>query len=167
MNFTIRRATAGDETFLWQMLYYAAHMDEEPGMTVESAKMNPDLAYYVENWGAGSADVGFIAIAPDGSLAGAAWIRLMPPSSPLYRYVAADVPELAIAVAPGSIGSGAGTALMRSVLDEARDRHHTIALSVRATNPAKRLYERFGFATVVSIRNRVGTESFVMRCDLV
>ncbi len=167
MNFAIRRARAGDEAFLWQMLYYAAHMDEEPGVTVESAKTNPDLAYYVENWGGGAADVGFIAIAPDGSPAGAAWIRLMPPASPLYRHVSADIPELAIAVAPESIGSGAGTALMRSVLDGARDRHHAIALSVRATNPAKRLYERVGFKPVATIRNRVGSESFIMRCDLV
>jgi len=166
MKFSIRRAIAGDEPFLWQMLYYAAHMDEELGVSAESAKTNPDLIYYVENWGSGSADLGFVATSPDGSLAGAAWIRVMPPSSLLYQYVASDIPELAIAVAQAFIGSGAGTALMCALLEAARGRHKAIVLSVRANNPAKRLYERVGFKTVATIRNRVGSESSIMLCDL-
>ncbi len=165
MNFTIRSAYAGDEAFLWQMLYYAAHMDEEPGVAAESAKTNPDLAYYVEHWGSGSADLGFIATASDGAMAGAAWIRLMPPTSLLYRYVPSAIPELAIAVEPTYIGSGAGSALMPAILEAARGSHKGIVLSVRANNPARRLYERCGFARVATTRNRVGTQSFIMLCD--
>jgi ribosomal protein S18 acetylase RimI-like enzyme len=165
MNCTVRRAIAADEPFLWQMLYYAAHMDED-GVLAESARTNPDLLGYVENWGEREGDLGLIAEMDLRQSAGAAWIRIMPADSPLYRIVARGIPELAIAVAPECIGSGIGTRLLTALLDAARKQHRSIALSVRASNPAKRLYERLGFKTVKSIINRVGTESFVMLCDL-
>ncbi len=77
MNYTIRPALKFDEPFLWQMLYYAAHMDEN-GVAPESAQTNPDLAYYVENWTRREGDLGFVAISSNGSSIGAAWISVMP-----------------------------------------------------------------------------------------
>jgi GNAT superfamily N-acetyltransferase len=120
MNYEIRPARKEDEEFLWQMLYYAAHMDEQ-GVAAESARTDPNLA---------------------------------------------ETPELAIAVAPEQLGTGVGTLLLARLLDDARRIHRAIALSVRADNPAKRLYERMGFVTVASITNRVGTESLLMRVEL-
>src|SRR2546426_4312719 len=141
INYQIRPAIKSDEPFLWQMLYYASHMDEE-GAAPESAKTNPDLRGYVEDWSERPGDIGFIAQAQVGEHAGAAWIRVMPDESPLYRVVARGIPELAIAVAPKHVGKGAGALLLRYLLEEARGSHRAIALSVRADNPAKRLYER-------------------------
>lgn len=161
MDFFIRPADKSDEAYLWRMLYYAAHMDED-GVAPETAMSNPDLAPYVENWRNRAGDLGFIAVSEDGEPAGAAWIRVMPAESPLYRWVAARTPELAIAVAPAFAGMGAGTKLLRYLIPAARAICPAIVLSVRANNPAKRLYERFGFATVARIVNRVGSESFVM-----
>lgn len=165
MKFTIRPALKSDEPLLWRMLYFAAHMDEE-GSAPESAKTNPDLAPYVEKWTERAGDLGFIAVGEDGTPAGAAWIRVMPAESPLYRWVAPQTPELAIAVAPEFVGQGVGTELMRHLPPAARAIYPAFALSVRANNPAKRLYERFGFATVARITNRVGTQSFVMLLQL-
>jgi ribosomal protein S18 acetylase RimI-like enzyme len=165
MNHRLRLATRNDEPFLWQMLYYAAHMDEE-GASPESAKNNPDLAGYVEEWGERAGDLGIIAIADDGHDAGAAWIRVMPPASPLYRVVAPGIPELAIAVAPECIGTGVGTILLRALLEEAHRTHRAIVLSVRASNPAQRLYARAGFTTIAEVTNRAGTISHVMQIDL-
>ena len=165
MNYQIRPAIKSDEPFLWQMLYYAAHMDED-GASLESAKTNPDLMSYVEHWGERAGDVGFIAQVPDGEPAGAAWIRVMPDDSPLYQVVARSIPELAIAIAPEHIGKGAGALLLRHLLEAARGPHRAITLSVRASNPAKRLYERLGFVTVAEIKNRVGTASLVMKVVL-
>ena len=65
MNHPIRSATAADEPFLWQMLYYAAHMDEDDAAG-ESARTNPDLRGYVARWGERARDIGIIALAPDG-----------------------------------------------------------------------------------------------------
>jgi GNAT superfamily N-acetyltransferase len=162
MGFDIRPARKEDEPFLWQMLYYAAHMDEEQGVTPESAKTDPSLAYYVEDWADSPGDLGFVASSAEGSLIGAAWIRVMPRTSLLYRHVPSGTPELAIAVEPASIGAGVGTALLGRLLEEACGVHRSIALSVRTKNPAKRLYCRMGFETVAQVTNRVGTESLVM-----
>ena len=60
MIYTIRPIQATDEAFLWQMLFYAAHMHEEAGKTVADARQNPDLAKYVSNWGR-PGDLGFVA----------------------------------------------------------------------------------------------------------
>ena len=164
MQCTLRPVTTADEPFLWEMLYYAAHMDEgeEP---LESAKTNPDLAPYVTNWG-GTGDVGVIAIySTTEAKVGAAWARRMPRGSPLYDYADPSLPELAIAVRPESLGSGIGSALLRRLLEEARNVHPGMVLSVRANNPAKRLYERLGFVVVAEIANRVGGKSAVMKID--
>ena len=147
------------------MLYYAAHMDEsdEPP---ESARSNPDLQPYVEGFGR-RGDVGVIALdRATQAKAGAAWIRLMPAGWPLHRYVDATVPELAIAVAPEHLGQGAGSQMIAKVLAAAAAIYPAVALSVRANNPAKRLYERMGFATVAEITNRVGGQSLIMRAIL-
>ena len=162
MDYRIRLVTTEDESFLWEMLYYAAHMDEgeEP---LESAKTNPDLAPYVTNWG-GTGDVGVIAIdSQTQAKVGAAWVRRMPSGSPAYDYVDPGLPELAIAVRPESRGSGIGSAMLTRLLEEARHVHPGMVLSVRANDPAKRLYERLGFVIVAQIENRVGGKSAVMK----
>lgn len=161
MNYSIRAAFQTDESFLWRMLYYAAHMDED-GAPAESARTNPDLAYYVENWMTRAGDLGWIAVGPFGSPIGAAWIRVMPATSPLYKYVASGTPELAIATMPEYIGRGLGSMLLEHLLGDALTIVPEIVLSVRANNPARRLYERFGFEVIAELTNRVGTRSYVM-----
>jgi GNAT superfamily N-acetyltransferase len=140
-------------------------MDED-GEAVESARTNPDLRDYVSGWGERAGDIGVIALAPDCGEVGASWARVMPAQSPLYRFVVQGTPEVAIAVAPDHLGAGAGTLLLRCLLEAASCSHPRLALSVRAGNPAKRLYERLGFVTVGSITNRVGGTSYVMEIVL-
>jgi len=161
MNYSIRAALQTDESFLWRMLYYAAHMDED-GAPPESARTNPDLNYYVENWMERAGDLGYIAQGPFGSALGAAWIRVMPAASPLYKYIATGTPELAVATMPEHVGRGLGSMLLECLLGNALITVPAVALSVRANNPARRLYERFGFEVVAELTNRVGTRSYVM-----
>lgn len=166
MTYIVRRAGENDEEFLWQMLFYAAHMDEEPGATVADAKTNPALTPYVENWNSRREDLGLVALAPDSSMAGGAWLRVIP-SNPLYQFVPTGTAELAIATLPKHIGKGAGSILLRELLETARDQdRQTIVLSVRVGNPAQRLYERHGFRSIAEIVNRVGTKSLVMTVEL-
>ena len=92
MMYKIRAAVADDHPFLWQMLYYAAHMYES-GESPESARLNSDLRPYVEGFGR-PGDLGVIAIDPaTNAEAGAAWLRTMPPPWPLYRFVDAGRPN--------------------------------------------------------------------------
>jgi ribosomal protein S18 acetylase RimI-like enzyme len=158
VNPIIRLAIKEDEPFLWDILYYAAHMDEDAGVSPESAKTNPDLVKYVKDWGR-ETDIGSIAFEPDcNQLIGAAWIRLLA--------VDDTTPELAIAVLPQYVGRGIGTLLLQHLLEVAKQRYPRMALSVRTTNPAKRLYERMGFVVTEEIVNRVGTASVNMVIDL-
>jgi [ribosomal protein S18]-alanine N-acetyltransferase len=78
----------------------------------------------------------------------------------------ADV--LTLAVAPAYWGQGAGTALLRALVDEAGQRGHTeVMLEVRKDNPrARGLYLRHGF-TEIGIRRGYyqpsGVDAVVMR----
>jgi GNAT superfamily N-acetyltransferase len=165
MKYILRAAVPDDQPFLWQMLYYAAHMNESDE-SAELACANPDLAPYVEGFGRPD-DFGVIALdAATGAGAGAAWIRRMPANWPLYRFVDASTPELAIAVTPPHIGRGAGSLMLARLIADTAANHSAIALSVRANNPAKALYERLGFTIVTEITNRIGGKSFIMKVAL-
>jgi hypothetical protein len=59
MNCRFRLIAPTDEPFLWEMLYYAAHVDEEPGGSIETAKRSPFLTKYVTYWGR-PGDLGFV-----------------------------------------------------------------------------------------------------------
>ena len=166
MNPIIRMATQDDEPFLWEMLYFAAHMDEDGEVSSEAAKQNPDLVKYVNGWGR-ETDIGCIALEPHSNQPiGAAWIRLLIANEKTTSYVDDITPELAIAVQPGYLGSGVGTLLLQHLLEAAKQRYPRVVLSVRAINPAKRLYERMGFVVTGEIANRVGTPSSYMVVQL-
>jgi ribosomal protein S18 acetylase RimI-like enzyme len=167
LKYTIRSATPADEPILWDMLFYAANMAEDGATSSEAAKTHPYLAEFVAGWGR-PGDLGVIAIDTAGDQAlGAAWLRRLSGPEKRYAAVADGVPELAIAVAPAATGQGIGGALLGALLAQARGQYSAIALSVRASNPARRLYERNGFVVVDTITNRVGGQSFVMLVELV
>jgi ribosomal protein S18 acetylase RimI-like enzyme len=167
LTYSIRPAIPADEPILWDMLFYAANMAEDGAISSQAAKTHPYLAEFVAGWGR-PGDLGVIAIdIADGHTLGAAWLRRLSGPEKRYAAVADGVPELAIAVAPAAIGQGIGGALLSALLDLARGQYSAVALSVRASNPARRLYERHGFAVVDTITNRVGGRSFVMMIELV
>ena len=65
-----------------------------------------------------------------------------------YGYVADDVPELSMAILPDYRGQGIGTQLISHMLDYTKGKYASVSLSVSPNNPARRLYERFGFKLV-------------------
>lgn len=160
---SVRPAEAGDVDFLWSMLFYAAHADEQPGATVQSIRHDPDLQRYLEGWGTRPGDAGVLALDGDEPV-GAAWLRLfIGGETGLVTFVAPDVPELAIAVVPGRVGGGVGSSMLARLLADADAVGvPAVVLSARADNPAVRLYQRHGFTVTDRIVNRVGTESVKM-----
>ncbi|MET8367613.1 GNAT family N-acetyltransferase [Micromonospora sp. NPDC005252] len=111
---------------------------------------DPALAHYVTGW-MRPTDVGVVAVDPAHRPLGAAWFRHLSAEDPGYGYVADDVPELTIGVRREWRGRGVGRALLRAVLDAARDRGiRTVSLSVERANAAARLYASEGFRTVES-----------------
>jgi ribosomal protein S18 acetylase RimI-like enzyme len=161
--YLLRLATAADEPFLWDMLFYAARMEQDGATSPAAAQAHPFLAPYVERWGR-PGDLGLLALDPaDRQPAGAAWLRLLGGSA-LHEPGGDDrVPELAIAVHPRAQGRGLGTLLLAELLRLARGHYPAIVLSVREDNPACRLYQRHGFEITETVVNRVGGKSLVMQ----
>lgn len=162
MTTTIRPATAADEPFLWEMLFEAAHAgDDLTGP--DDLRALPDLARYVAGWGR-PGDLGVVAVDDGGTPLGAAWVRLLTGDDAGYGHVDDETPELAIATVPGRRAAGTGTRLLTAVVAAARGHHPGVCLSVRADNPARRLYERAGFRAVPGsdITNRAGSTSITM-----
>ncbi len=165
MTYQTRLASSHDVEFLWEMLFYASHSDEDAGVSgPQELKSLPELARYVTGFGAPT-DLGVIALAADsGELAGAAWFRLLTGDQRGYGWVNDLSPELAIATGPAHRGRGAGRRMLERLLPLALEHHEMVSLSCRMQNPARRLYERMGFELVPGSEkpNRVGGTSGVM-----
>ncbi|MCP2292579.1 GNAT family N-acetyltransferase [Nocardia amikacinitolerans] len=161
ISASLRPAVTADEPFLWAMLYEASHAADQ-GLTVADLATIPALARYVAKWGL-DGDLGVIG-GPAESPSGAAWLRLLTGADAGYGYVDDTTPELAIAVAPRARGTGLGTAMLERLVADAAGRYPAVSLSVREENPARRLYQRMGFADVDGSRivNRAGTTSVTM-----
>jgi mannose-6-phosphate isomerase-like protein (cupin superfamily)/ribosomal protein S18 acetylase RimI-like enzyme len=163
VRYRFRPILVTDEPFLWEMLYHAAHVDEEAGGSVEKMKNNPFLTKYVVHWGR-PGDLGFVAEdAETHQRIGAAWLRTFVGAEKNCSDIEDGVPELAVAMIPSRTGQGIGVQLLGHLLDAAAPTYPAVYLSVRATNPAKRLYERFGFVVIGELTNRVGGKSFHMK----
>lgn len=145
-EFTIRPASLEDLPFLREMLFEAAAVsDEIRALGMEKALVLPFIAHILEHFGR-RGDFGFVAEIDNKILIGAIWARLFPAEAQGYGFVSAEIPELAVAVAPGFRGRGAGTRLLEELIKEARNLNFSaLSLSVDRRNPALKLYERLGF----------------------
>lgn len=161
-EYDIRPAVRTDEPFLWEMLYEAARMAEDGASEPAAAQTDPYLAAYAAGWGR-AGDIGVIAELRAGAPIGAAWARLLNEAHHRLPAVSAAIPEIAIAVWPAYTGAGVGGALLAALIAASSGYYAGLALSVRAENPAVRLYLRHGFDIVAEMVNRVGTRSLVMR----
>jgi GNAT superfamily N-acetyltransferase len=147
VNVRLRPARSEDLGFLRQALAWAADWREEEADLRVLA--DPDIARYLQNWQR-AGDFGLIAEGDDG-LVGAAWWRYFAEDAHGFGYVASDIPEVTIAVAPAYRGQGVGTALLSALADQARsDGIPSLSLSVEEGNVSMRLYERVGFRPVAN-----------------
>lgn len=146
----LRTAGVADLPFLGLMMREAGFRpDNRPPL--DEALRAPHVAQWLDGW-MRPGDLGIIATTDDGNPVGAAWCRLFAPST--YGFVDASTPVLAIAVAEPHRAHGIGTALLSAVAAAARAASiHALSLSVSATNPALRLYERIGFTPVATAPN--------------
>jgi ribosomal protein S18 acetylase RimI-like enzyme len=131
-----------------EMLFYAARWRPSEEAEDRGAVLDDDkVARYVEGWGR-PGDLGVIA-EWDGRAVGAAWVRLFTSNRPGYGFVDRETPELSIAVVPEQRGAGIGSALLTALVRAIGEAgYRAVSLSVESDNPARRLYERFGFQTV-------------------
>jgi ribosomal protein S18 acetylase RimI-like enzyme len=164
---TLRPASAADRQLLTRMLALAA--DWRPGHDVRSDEevlADPHLARYVEGWQR-AGDAGVVALDDSCRPLGAAWFRFFPSSEPGYGFVDSATPEVSIAVDARSRGRGVGETLLREICRAARARGvDAMSLSVEPDNPARRLYEKLGFAPTSSETDPQAQRSLTMRLEL-
>jgi GNAT superfamily N-acetyltransferase len=144
----LRAASSDDLELLKRALFEAVSWNPERELPpYEFVIAHPELARYHDGWGR-TGDLGVIA-ERDGEALGAALCRLFTAENHGHGYVDDETPELAVAVWDGHRGEGIGTQLMDAIEQAARDAGCSqISLSVDADNPARRLYERLGYATL-------------------
>lgn len=144
----VRAATADDSGVLLEMMLHTVNWHpERERFTAQTVLATPALAHYVSGWPR-AGDLGMVADVA-GAIVGAAWLRTFPAEDPGYGHVAADVPELAIAVDPSARGRGIGGALLEAVFQAATAAGiRRVSLSVEHGNRAAALYARHGFRTV-------------------
>jgi GNAT superfamily N-acetyltransferase len=157
----IRQARSGDRAFIESMAVEAVNWDPARAtLSPEAIAADPTLERYLAGWPR-PGDLGVVAEA-DGVAIGAAWLRFFDASEPGYGFIAADIPEISIAVLPGWRGQGIGGRLLDRLVDLARTEGiGAMSLSVEAANRARHLYERHGFRPVVG-----HGDAITMRLDL-
>jgi ribosomal protein S18 acetylase RimI-like enzyme len=150
VEIVLRPAGSGDLDHVKWALFEAVSWDPERRLPpFEVTIEHPELARYHRGWGR-PGDLGVIATSGD-EVVGVALCRLFTDGDHGHGYVDAATPELAVAVAGPSRGSGLGTTLMEELAAAARAAGFArLSLSVDHGNPAIRLYERLGYEEISS-----------------
>lgn len=143
----LRDAIAEDLPALTEALFHAMNWQGAVRFALSDILADPKLAHYVTDWPR-PGDFGVVAVA-DSSTVGAAWCRTFTARDPGYGFVADDIPEAVLGLAPAWRGQGIGTAMLDELIDRARDRGLVgMSLNVEDGNTARVLYERAGFSVV-------------------
>ena len=146
-EYRLQPIHAADQAVLWDAIYHAIFVPPGELAPPRDVVRERAIARYVVDWGQAD-DVGLMACGDDDTPIGAAWLRCLRGEQRGFGYVDDATPELAIAVSAEWSGRGIGTRLLRALLEEAERHFAAVSLSVSRENPARRLYERFGFETV-------------------
>jgi len=148
----LRAAGADDVDFLTDMLIEACNWTGERLITRGQIQADPALARYVRGWPRAS-DFGVVAVDDALGPIGAAWARVFDADGPGYGFVAADVPEISMAVVRSRRRQGIGRRLLAALSDQARVRGWLqLSLSVEHGNRAATLYRDAGFTIVARQR---------------
>jgi GNAT superfamily N-acetyltransferase len=143
-----RQIEKSDEPKLREFLYLALHVPLGSEPLPKKIVFDPSISKYVEDWGR-FGDFGLFCQIND-TIVGAIWLRFWSGSNRGYGYWNDSTPELSMSVVPEHRNQGIGTLLLKELISQVSGRFRIISLSVSKSNPARRLYERFGFVVVQS-----------------
>jgi len=140
-DVTLRAAAPEDEPFL-RRVYASTRADELERVpwSDEMKRRFCDMQFDAQDtdYRARWKDMSYDVVVVDGKPAGRFWRTFTPE----------NVHVLDLAILPEFRGRGAGTALLRQVLDDAASSGRTASISVEKFNRARALYERLGFRVV-------------------
>ena len=157
MQYIIREIKECEYSLLDEFLYEAIFIPEGVEPPEKSIINLPELQVYVANFGKEKDDICFLAHIK-GEVVGAVWVRVMND----YGHVEDGVPSFAISLYKEYRGCGIGTALMKRMLSELKQRgYEKTSLSVQKANYAVQMYLNVGFEIVDE-----NEEEYIMICNL-
>lgn len=157
MNYNIRKINEDECALLNDFLYEAIFIPEGVQAPPKTIIDLPELQIYVQNFGKDESDICFVAEVGE-KVVGAVWVRVMND----YGHIEEGVPSLAISLYKEYRSHGIGTALMKKMIEELRQRgYEKTSLSVQKTNAAVKLYKNVGYEIVGE-----NEEEYIMVCNL-
>lgn len=157
MNCEIRKMAEEEYPLLDKFLYLAIFIPDGVEPPPYDIIYRPELQVYTKNFGSTIHDKAFAAVC-DNNIVGAVWVRIMDD----YGHIDDETSSLAISLLPEYRGQGIGTALMRAILSELREKGYSqVSLAVQKANYAVKMYQKVGFETVSE-----NEEEYIMVCKL-
>ena len=155
--YNIRPMNDNEIALLDDFLYEAIFIPEGVQAPPKDIIKQPELQVYVADFGAYEDDICFLAEVEE-KVVGAVWVRVMND----YGHVEDGVPSFAISLYKEYRGRGIGTALMKRMLQELRQRgYKKTSLAVQKANYAVKMYQSVGFEIVDE-----NEEEYIMVCRL-
>lgn len=157
MEYIIREIKETEYTLLDDFLYEAIFIPDGVQPPEKTIIHLPELQVYVAGFGKEKDDICFLADV-NGKVVGAVWVRVMND----YGHIGDGIPSFAISLYKEYRGHGIGTALMKRMLWELKQRgYEKTSLSVQKANYAVQMYLNVGFVVVDEQE-----EEYIMVCDL-
>ena len=147
-----RDGDSKDIPFMKEMLYEAVLWNQAADRPpLDKILSIPDISKILDNWGDQAGDFSLIAVNDPGQAVGAVWYRFWTEENHSYGFVNEETPELGIALKSEIRRQGVGSFLVKKAMIHAKKAGiKNMSLSVEATNPARKLYEKLGFKKVVT-----------------
>ena len=157
MDYIIREIRINESLLLNDFLYEAIYVPEGKPIPPKSVINLPELQVYVADFGKQKDDICFFAEV-NGMAVGAVWVRVMND----YGHIEDGVPSFAISLFKEYRGYGIGTAMMKKMICELKQRgYEKASLSVQKANYAVKMYKDVGFEIIAEKE-----EEYVMVCQL-
>lgn len=157
MNCIIRKIRQSEIRVLSDFLYEAIFIPKGTVPPPREIIKQPELQVYISDFGKCDDDICYVAEVDD-NIIGAVWVRIMND----YGHIDDETPSFVISLNKEYRGQGIGTALMRTMLKELKERgYKQTSLAVQKANYAVNMYRSVGFGIVDE-----NEEEYIMVCKL-
>ena len=157
MDCSIRKIRKSEYGVLADFLYEAIFIPQGSEVPPRGIISQPELRVYISNFGTQKDDHCFVAEV-DKKIIGAVWVRIMND----YGHVDNETPLLAISLYSEYRNKGIGTAMMKMMLRELKQKgYKQTSLAVQNANYAVKMYKNAGFEIVGE-----NEEEYIMICKL-